>query len=151
MNRFALTHDWPLFSVRDCTAFATAVSRSADGITTNASLPPSSSTLGLIVRPAVAPTARPAASLPVSVTARTLRSSMMASTRLRADRSVWKAPSGNPALRRTSSIASAHCGTFDACLSSPTLPVISAGAAKRNTCQYGKFHGMIARTGPIGS
>ena len=48
------------------------------------------------------------------------------------------------------SIASAHCGTFDACLSNPTLPAIRAGAAKRNTCQKGKFHGITARIGPIG-
>ncbi len=50
-----------------------------------------------------------------------------------------------------SSIASADCGTFDACLSSPALPAISAGAAKRNTCQNGKFQGMTARIGPSGS
>ena len=45
---------------------------------------------------------------------------------------------------------SAVCGTFEACLSSPTLPAISAGAAKRIACQSGKFHGMMARTGPSG-
>ena len=32
----------------------------------------------------------------------------------------------------------------------PTLPAISAGAAKRKTCQKGKFHGITARTGPSG-
>ena len=47
-------------------------------------------------------------------------------------------------------MARAHCGTLEACLSRPTFPAISAGAAKRNTCQKGKFHGMIASTGPIG-
>ena len=47
-------------------------------------------------------------------------------------------------------MASAHCGTLEACFSSPTLPAISAGAAKRNTCQNGKFHGITASTGPIG-
>ena len=47
-------------------------------------------------------------------------------------------------------MASAHWGTLDACLSSPTLPAISAGAAKRKTCQKGKFQGMTARIGPIG-
>ncbi len=47
-------------------------------------------------------------------------------------------------------MARAHCGTFDACFSRPTFPAIRAGAAKRNTCQKGKFHGMIASTGPIG-
>ena len=42
----------------------------------------------------------------------------------------------------------AVCGTFEACLSSPTLPAIRAGAANRMACQSGKFHGMMARTGP---
>ena len=31
------------------------------------------------------------------------------------------------------------------------VAAIKAGAAKRKTCQKGKFHGMIASTGPIGS
>ena len=38
-----------------------------------------------------------------------------------------KRPAGKPARRITSSISSAHCGTLEACLSSPTLPAISAG------------------------
>ena len=44
----------------------------------------------------------------------------------------------------------AVCGTFDACFSNPTLPAIRAGTAKRIACQSGKFHGMMARTGPSG-
>src|SRR6266498_5018684 len=64
--------------------------------------------------------------------------------------SVWKTPSANPARQKISSMASAHCGTLDACFSSPTLPAMSAGAANRNTCQNGKFHGMMASTGPSG-
>ena len=35
-------------------------------------------------------------------------------------------------------------------MSSPTLPATSAGAAKRMTCQNGKFHGMTASTTPSG-
>ena len=31
------------------------------------------------------------------------------------------------------------------------IMAIKAGAANRNTCQNGKFHGMMARTGPSGS
>ena len=46
-------------------------------------------------------------------------------------------------------MASAHCGTLEACFSSPTLPAMSAGAAKRKTCQNGKFHGITASTGPM--
>ena len=45
----------------------------------------------------------------------------------------------------------AVCGTLLACLSSPTLPAINAGAAKRIACQSGKFHGITASTGPSGS
>ena len=63
---------------------------------------------------------------------------------------VWKTSAGKPARRNSSSMYNAVCGTFDACLSSPTLPAISAGAAKRIACQSGKFHGMIARTTPSG-
>ena len=45
---------------------------------------------------------------------------------------------------------SAVCGTLLACLSRPTLPAMSAGAANRIACHSGKFHGMIASTTPIG-
>jgi hypothetical protein len=38
-----------------------------------------------------------------------------------------------------------------ACLSTAVLPAIRAGAAKRITCQSGKFQGMIASTVPSGS
>ena len=58
--------------------------------------------------------------------------------------------SGYPNTAETKAIARAHCGTFEACLSRPTFPAINAGAAKRNTCQKGKFQGIIARIGPIG-
>ena len=119
MNRFALMQDCPLFSVRALTAVLTAVSRSADGITMKASLPPSSRTVGLMSFPACAATAEPAGSLPVSVAAATRGSS---STRLTAPapmRSDWNTPSGNPALRSTSSMASAERGTFDACFRTP--------------------------------
>ena len=142
--------DWPLLIVRALTAVRTAASRSALGITTNGSLPPSSSTLFLMTLPAALATWLPALVLPVSVTAATRGSSMTRFTWSVSISSVWKQPSGNPARRKMSSIASAHWGTLEACLSRPTLPAMSAGAAKRNTCQNGKFHGITASTGPIG-
>ena len=92
----------------------------------------------------------PAPSLPVSVAAATRGSSSTRATASLPMRSVVKAPSGKPARRTTSSIASAHCGTLDACLSRATFPAISAGAAKRKTCQKGKFQGMTARMTPSG-
>ena len=54
-------------------------------------------------------------------------------------------------MQSSSSIANAHCGTLGACFNSTTFPAINAGAANRNTCQNGKFHGMMANTGPTGS
>ncbi len=151
MKRLAAMQDWPLLIVRALTAVAAAASTSALARTRNGSLPPSSSTAFLISPPALAPTLTPAPSLPVSVTAATRGSSMSAPTRSDPTRSAWKAPSGKPASRKIDSIARAHCGTFEACLRSPTLPAMSAGAAKRKTCQKGKFQGMTARTGPSGS
>ena len=75
MKRFAAMHDCPLLTMRALTAIFTASSRSADGITTNGSLPPSSSTLFLIRFAAVDATLAPAGSLPVSVAAFTRSSS----------------------------------------------------------------------------
>jgi succinate-semialdehyde dehydrogenase/glutarate-semialdehyde dehydrogenase len=46
-------HDWPLFWVRAVMATSAARSTSADGSTTKASLPPSSSTVFLISSPAI--------------------------------------------------------------------------------------------------
>ena len=50
---------------------------------------------------------------------------------------VWNAPFGKPARSNSSPRYSATCGTLDACLSRPVLPAMSAGAAKRMTCQNG--------------
>src|SRR5919107_2036898 len=150
MNRLAAMQDWPLFWQRAVVATAAAVGMSAEGITTNGSLPPSSSTIFLRTRPAIAATDRPAASLPVSVAARTRGSDRIPSTSPLPTSSVVNAPSGKPARANTSCMYSAVCGTFDACLSSPTLPAISAGAANRIACHSGKFHGITASTGPSG-
>ena len=64
---------------------------------------------------------------------------------------VENSPRGKPASWKTSWIASAVRGTFEACLRIAALPAMSAGAAKRKTCQNGKFHGITASTGPSGS
>ncbi|MGX1254373.1 hypothetical protein RKD48_006884 [Streptomyces ambofaciens] len=72
-------------------------------MTTNGSLPPSSSTVFLIISPAVEATARPAGSLPVRVAARTRSSRRMSSTAADPMSRVWKQPSGNPARWNRSS------------------------------------------------
>jgi len=100
---------------------------------------------------ATAATARPAVSLPVSVAATTRRSRTTLSTTVESISRVWNTPAGKPARSKRRSRYRATCGTLEACLRSPTLPAMSAGAAKRITCQSGKFHGITARTGPRGS
>lgn len=95
MNRLAAMQDWPLFCTRAVTAVLTASSRSAEGITMNGSLPPSSSTVGLISSPAMAATDWPAGSLPVRVAAATRGSRRMRSTALDGTSRVWKQPSGS--------------------------------------------------------
>ena len=98
----------------------------------------------------MAATDDPAGPDPVSVAAITRRSRSTGSTREEPMSRVWKVPGGNPARANRSWMNSAVCGTFEACLSSPTLPAIRAGTAKRIACQSGKFHGMMASTGPSG-
>jgi hypothetical protein len=78
------------------------------------------------------------------------RSSISALTPALGTSAVANRPSGKPASRKTDSIARAQPGTLLACLSTPPLPAISAGAAKRNTCQNGKFQGITASTTPSG-
>ena len=119
-------------------------------MTMNGSLPPSSSTVCFSASPAIAATDWPAGALPVSVAAATRSSRSTRSMVAEPISRVWKTSSGKPALRNSSSMYSAVCGTLLACLSRPTLPAISAGAAKRIACQSGKFHGMTARTTPSG-
>ena len=137
--------------MRDFTPVEIASSNLALGMTMNGSLPPSSSTLFFISRPAVLATALPARSLPVSVTAFTLGSRIIFSTASFSINNDWNTPGSKPPSRKIFSMASAHCGTLEACLSTPTFPAIKAGAANRKTCQNGKFHGIIARTAPSGS
>jgi len=150
MNLLAAIQLWPLLMVRAVTAVLMASGRSALGITMKGSLPPSSMTAGLMAAPAVPATLRPAPSEPVSDTAFTRSSFRIASTPLLPMRSVWNTPCGNPASVITLSMASAHPGTLLACLSRPTLPAMRAGPINLNTCQYGKFHGITARTTPSG-
>ena len=105
--------------------------------------------------PAAEPTARPARSLPVMVTAPMRGSSISrrvtAGTSGSATTNAVNRPSGAPASVRTRCTASAQPVVLGECLSSAALPAISAGAVNRNTCHSGKFHGMTASTTPTGS
>ena len=87
----------------------------------------------------------------MSETARTAGWAISAATARAGTSSEVTTPSGSPASRNTRSIASDDPGTEEACLSATTFPAISAGAAQRNSCQNGKFQGMIASTTPSGS
>jgi len=116
--------DWPLLRQRATAATRAAAGRSAEGITTNGSLPPSSSTTFLISLPAMAATDCPAGPDPVSVAATTRLSRSTGSIRAEPTSRVWKVPCGNPARANRSCMNSAVCGTFEACLRRPALPAI---------------------------
>ena len=93
-KRLAAMQDWPLLMQRACTAAATTVSSEAEGMTMKGSLPPSSRTDFLMSHPAWAAMARPADSLPVTVTAATRSSASTISTWRASMRSVWKTAAG---------------------------------------------------------
>ena len=113
MNRFAAMQLWPVFWKRAVTATSTAFSRLASSSTMNGSEPPSSSTTGLIARPAASPTATPAASEPVRVTP-AIRRSPISSLALRPETTiVLKTPGAAPARSKTCSSsrrAAGHVG-----------------------------------------
>jgi len=69
-------------------------------------------------------------SLPVSVTAFTRESTIIFSVCSGSISNVWKTPSSNPARQKICSMASAHCGTFDACFSKPTFAGHQRGRGK---------------------
>ena len=137
MNRLALTQLCPPLTNRALTAVAAAAGTSASASTTNGSDPPSSSTCFFSAAPAcaamIAPTSRRAGEGdrrdPVVGDEPGDRAGSTSST--------WTRPSGVPASRMTSAMASAHCGTLPACLRTIPLPAASAGAAKRKNCQNG--------------
>ena len=102
-------------------------------------------------RAAIVATALPAAVEPVSVTAAIRGSPIRRSTCAASRRRFGQSPSGAPASRKMDAIASPQPGVFGACFRTNALPAIIEGAAKRKSCQNGKFHGMIASTTPSGS
>ena len=116
----------------------------------NGSEPPSSSTHFLSDMPAADATATPARSLPVSVTAAMRSSEIRSSAISFSMSSVENNPSGAPAWVKMRSISSAQRVVLSACFNTTAFPAISAGAAARKTCQYGKFHGMMAKMTPSG-
>ena len=71
--------------------------------------------------------------------------------RLEPSRRLRKSPGGNPARLMMPSMATAQPQALEACLRTMPFPAISAGAAARNTCQKGKFQGMMASRIPSGS
>ena len=151
MNRFAAMQLCPEFTHRAAAAAFAALVMSASARTMNGSLPPSSRTVFFTDSPATLPTAAPAASLPVSVTARIRGSWMSGGTAELPRTRLWNTPFGNPASVNAPSISREHRITLLACLRRATFPAMRLGATNRNTCQNGKFHGITARIGPRGS
>jgi hypothetical protein len=155
MNRLGEMQLCPALRNRPRAAMAATRGRSASERTTNGSEPPSSSTDFLVAVPAADPTARPARSLPVMVTApmrgSSIRRRMTTGTSRSSTTRAVNRPSGAPASVSTRCTASAQPVVFGECFNSAALPAMSAGAANRSTCHSGKFQGMTASTTPTGS
>ena len=137
MKRLAAMQLCPVFWKRAFTPTVAAVATSASASTMKGSEPPSSSTCFFKACPAAAAMERPAGVEPVKVTAAMRRSAISAGTSAAPTSSVGHRPAGTPASAKTCSMASAHCGTLLACLSTRPLPPASTGAAARITCHSG--------------
>ena len=151
MNRFAEMQLCPQLTSRASAAVRPARSTSASARTTYGSEPPSSRTVRFPFAPATAATARPPRVEPVNETPWMRTSAMTPAITSGSARSVCTTPSGIPASRTAATIASPVPIVFGALLSTSVFPPATTGAIMRIGCQYGKFHGMIARTVPIGS
>ena len=141
----------PQLSNRASDALAAARATSASSSTTNGSDPPSSSTVRLPFAPAIAATARPPRVEPVNDTPWMRTSAMTSAMTSGSARSVCTMPAGSPASAAAATIASPVPIVFGALLSSSVFPPAMTGAIIRTGCQYGKFHGMMASTVPMGS
>lgn len=104
-------------------------------------LPPGSIPIFLSSSPHRFATCQPASVLPVSVTARISGFCNTASILLLFIRSVLNTPAGNHAFLKIASTRKPQPGTIEECFSA---------AAKRNTCQKGKFQGITPRMIPRG-
>ena len=138
MKRLAAMQLWPLLISRASAAARAAASTSASASTMNGSLPPSSSTVFLSMRPACSATAMPARSTAGERgrdDAR-VRDELLHARRVRSA-PCERGPRGSRRGGRPRSICRAERGTLEACLRMPPLPAMRAGAAKRKTCQTG--------------
>ena len=92
----------------------------------------------------------PALPLPGMVTAAMRGSAMRPAKASTGTTTTSKAPGAKPARRNASPKARALPVTLGEWLSTKPLPAIRMEAAARNTCQKGRFHGMIPSTVPSG-
>ena len=143
MNRLAAMHDCPLLMVRALTAVRDGRLEIGAGHHDErvAAAQLEHRLLDLLARRA-ADAALPAPVLPVSVTAGDPRVLDDLPDLLGLDQQRLETrPRRKPARRKISSMASAHCGTFEACLSSPTLPAIERRRRKAEDLPEGKVPG----------
>ena len=151
INLFAAMQLWPAFNALPMHAFLAAKSGSASSRTMKGSEPPSSSTKGFRLFPAVLPTFMPAVVLPVSEAAWMQSDSKSPETISCSAIIVLKTFSGKPDSMKDFSMAKAHSVTLLACFSMHTFPASKAGTPNLIACQNGKFQGMIERIVPRGS
>ena len=133
-------------------AAAIATSRSAEGSTRNGAFPPSSIDALSTCSAAWPSRVRPTGVEPVKETFRSRGSAMRVLESVAASEvtTALTTPAGRPASARTWQKARLVRGVSSAGFSTTVQPAARAGAILRVPMESGKFHGVIARTGPTG-
>ena len=151
MNRFAAVHASPMLRILANIAPSTAASRSASPKTRNGAFPPSSIEIFSTCWADCSISLCPTPVDPVKVSFRSRGSAMIGpDTPPRRVVITFTTPSGSPASARMAANASVVSGVNAAGLITTVQPAASAGPILRVPIASGKFHGVIAYTGPTG-
>ena len=152
MNRLAAVHASPMLRILASIAPSTAASRSASPKTRNGAFPPSSIEIFSTCSADCLINPWPTLVDPVKVSFRSRGSAMIGADTLPEDDVVitFTTPSGNPASARMPARASVVSGVNAAGLITTVHPAANAGPILRVPIASGKFHGVIAYTGPTG-
>ncbi len=152
-NRLAAVQACPPLRIFAAMAPSTAASTSASSNTTNGALPPSSIEVRRSWSAALRTNSFPTGVEPVKVTFRRRGSCMSGPDSADAFDvgRIDSTPSGSPASANTSPSSSIVRGVSSAGLTMIVHPAATAGAILRVPMASGKFHGVIASTGPTGT
>jgi hypothetical protein len=153
-TRRIVVQRWPAVPAAENTMPRVVRSRSADGVTTAALLPPSSSNDRPNRSATRGPTARPMRVDPVALSSAIPRASTSASPTSEPPTSTWLSPSGAPcsamARSRRAADASADSGASSDGFQTTGSPQTSASAVFHDHTATGKLNALMTPTTPSG-